>query len=385
MTLYAQHGYGKADKLDILSAAGRIDGVVLSPADEGSDALARTVRDSNESGISTLLDPQTYVHSIADAVARCHGDHGLAFAPTTWGSLSAIDIQGQARAVVDANDRIGTRGPIIAPGPRQLSFADPWTPFAHQYARATLAETTRPVLASLVIEEAGLGDWNAVEQWLDTATTLDVAGFYVVIGRHGAYPIAWDTTLLANLLRLIYRLGILNDYTIGVGYADISGLAAIAAGATWIGSGWSYRQRQFVTERWIPRRGGQQAIPRVTSYGLLAPLLGLGEGQASARSALGDRVLPDPQLRRRIITNPDGWSNPEAQIQYLETLSVLVAQVEGFGSIADRIEGLQENVARARALTLELSRAGVRIDTVHTTSLVAISGALASLRRLETI
>ena len=118
MTLYAQHGYGKADKLDILSAAGRIDGVVLSPADEGSDALARTVRDSNESGISTLLDPQTYVHSIADAVARCHGDHGLAFAPTTWGSLSAIDIQGQARAVVDANDRIGTRGPIIAPGPR---------------------------------------------------------------------------------------------------------------------------------------------------------------------------------------------------------------------------------------------------------------------------
>lgn len=328
MTLYAQHGYGKADKLNRLGSAGRIGGVVLSPGDEGVDTLRQTVRDLTARGVVTVLDPQTYVYSIPDAFARCHDEHGLEFGALSWGTLTAADIQGHVAAVIAANDRVQSDGPIIAPSPRQLLFADPWTPFTLQYAREAVRTAGRPVLASVMIEEAGLGDWSAIEQWLDVATTLDVVGFYLIVGRRGAYPVSWEPTLLVNFLRLVYRLGVLNDYRLLIGYSDIAGLAALAMGADAIASGWSYKQRHFLSERWVPRKGGAQAIPRVTALGLLAPLVAVGEGQAASRSPLAARVVPDATLRQRIATNAGSWANPEAQLQYLETLAELVRDVE---------------------------------------------------------
>lgn len=383
MTFYVQHGYGKADKLNRLGGAGRIGGVILSPADEGWDTMRQTVRDMRTRGVATLLDPQTYAYSIPDAVARCHDEFGLDFGPLTWGSLTAADVDRHVAAVIAANDGLGIDGPVIAPTARQLSFADPWTPFALQYARAVRAATDRPILASVVIEESGLGDWTAVEQWLDIATTLDVAGFYLIVGRRGAYPAAWDTGLLVNLLRIVYRLAILNEFEVLVGYADIAGLAALAMGADAIASGWSYRQRHFLSERWIPRRGGAQAIPRVTSVGLMASILAVGEGQAASRSALAARVIPDATLRARIDRDAGGWSNPEAQVQYLEALSALVREIEADGDTSQRVNRLVAMVADARTLIRDLAVAGVRVEPVHTTSLVAMGNALTTARGLE--
>jgi hypothetical protein len=384
VTLFAQHGYGKADKLNRLGTGGHIGGVVLSPADEGRDTMLQTVRDMRARGVTTLLDPQTYVYSIPDAVARCHDEFGLDFAPITWGSLTAADVERHVEAVIAANDELNTDGPIIAPSPRQVSFADPWTPFALQYARATLtASAGRSVLASVLIEEEGLGDWTAIEQWLDVATTLEVAGFYLVVGRRGDYPVAWDAGLLANLLRLIYRLAVLNAYRVVLGYSDISGLASIAVGAEAIAAGWNYRQRQFVTDRWIPRQGGQQALPRVTSIGLLAPILAVGEGQAASRSPVGDRVMGNPTLQARIASDPGSWSNPEAQIQHLELLSAILRDVEAQGGASLRLDRLGRLVGDARTLMAELTRAGARVAPVHTTSLVAMASAVGTARRLE--
>jgi hypothetical protein len=383
VTLYAQQGYGKADKLNRLGSAGHIGGVVLSPADEGWDTMRQTVRDMRARGVETLLDPQTYVYSIPDAVARCHDEFGLDFGPLTWGSLTAAEVDRHVAAVIAANDGLGVDGPIIAPTARQLSFADPWTPFALQYARAVRAATAKPTLASVMIEESGLGDWSAVEQWLDIATTLDVDGFYLIVGRRGAYPTAWDTGLLVNLLRIVYRLAILNEFKVMLGYADMSGLAAVAVGADALASGWSYRQRHFLSERWIPRKGGAQAIPRVTSLGLMASILAVGEGEATSRSALAAQVIPDSTLRGRIDRDAGGWSNPEAQVQYLEVLSALVRDIEGQGGPTERLDRLATMIANARSMIRDLAVAGVRVEPVHTTSLVALGSALTTARGLE--
>lgn len=386
MSLFAQHGYGKADKLNTLGANGHITGVVLSPADEGWDGLRQTVGDMHARGVTTLLDPQTYVYSIPGALARCHDEYALNFGPISWGSLTAADVQRHVDAAIAANNGLGTDGPIVAPSPRQLSFADPWTPFALQYARATMeASAGRPVLGSVVIEEAGLGDWAAIEQWLDVATTLDVAGYYLIIGRRGTYPAAWDTTSLTNLLRLIYRLAVLNEYRIVVGYSDISALATVAIGADAIASGWNYRQRHFLTDRWVPQGGGQRAIPRVTSLGLLAPLLALGEGEAAARSAIGDRVIDDLNLRSRIANYAASWTNPEAQVQYIEILAALVRDIGAQGTAALRLDRVAVLVAEARTLASDLIRAGVRVDAVHTTNLASIAAAVGAARQQESV
>ena len=50
--------------------------------------------------------------------------------------------------------------------------------------------------ASVVIEETGLANWAAIEQWLDVVTALPVVRFYLVPSRHGSYPFSWETTAL---------------------------------------------------------------------------------------------------------------------------------------------------------------------------------------------
>jgi len=44
LSFFAQHGYGKSDKLDVLADRGVLGGVILSAADESVDALRGTTR-----------------------------------------------------------------------------------------------------------------------------------------------------------------------------------------------------------------------------------------------------------------------------------------------------------------------------------------------------
>lgn len=386
MSFFAQHGYGKSDKLDVLVAAGVLGGVILSPADETVDALRGTARSMAEKGVETLLDPQTYVYTIPNAVGRCHADLGLDFGSIYWGSVTPSDIEAQVEAVIAANATVATTGPVIAPAPRQGTFGDLWLPVALQYARTTHARAGgRPVLASVVVEEVALLDWAAIERWLDVATTLDVHGFYLVIGRRTPYPAAWDRASLGNLLRIIYRLRILNEYRVVVGYADTGGLPAIAVGADAIASGWNYRQRHFLSERWVPHDGGQAPVPRVTSAPLMSALLGLGEMDAAARSPVGPEVLPDAVLRERISRRPDSWPNPQAVVQHLEVLGRVVADLEAAGDAPARLDRLAEMTREARRLLVDLARNGVRVNPVHNTALVSLAAASADARAAEGI
>lgn len=386
MSFFAQHGYGKSDKLDVLAAAGVLGGVILSPADESIDALRGTARAMARKNVETLLDPQTYVYTIPNAVGRCHSDLGLDFGSIYWGSITPADIETQVEAVIAANAAIATTGPVIAPAPRQGTFGDLWLPVALQYARTTNARAGgRAVLASVIVEEAALGDWNAIERWLDVATTLELEGFYLVIGRRTPYPAAWDRVALCNLLRIIYRLRILNEYRVVVGYADTGGLAAIAMGADAIASGWNYRQRHFLSERWVPRAGGQAPVPRVTSGPLMSALLGLGEMDAASRSAIGPQVLPDDVLRGRLASRPESWSNPQAVVQHLEVLSGVVADLEAVGDVPARLDYLAAAASEARRLMVGLARNGVRVDPVHNTALLSLAAAGADARAAEGI
>ena len=384
LSFYAQHGYGKSDKLEVLADRGVLGGVILSPADESIDALRGTARAMATKNVETLLDPQTYVYTIPSAVGRCHGELGLDFGTIYWGSITPADIEAQVEAVIAANVAIATTGPVIAPAPRQGTFNDLWLPVALQYARTTSARAGgRAVLASAVVEEAALGDWTGIERWLDVVTTLELEGFYLVIGRRTPYPAAWDRIALCNLLRIIYRLRILNEYRVVVGYADMGGLAAIAMGADAVASGWNYRQRHFLSERWVPRAGGQAPVPRVTSGPLISPLLGLGEMDGAARSPVGPQVLPDDVLRERMARRPESWTNPQAVVQHLVVLGELVASMEAAGPVLARLDFLAAAASEARRLLVELARNGARVDPVHTTAVLNLAAAAADARAAE--
>src|ERR1044071_2129972 len=59
MPVYAQHGHGKGERLRLGLEGGWIEGVILSPRDEGPDAIAQTIDSIREAntGAVVLFDP----------------------------------------------------------------------------------------------------------------------------------------------------------------------------------------------------------------------------------------------------------------------------------------------------------------------------------------
>ena len=223
----------------------------------------------------------------------------------SWASVTPADVEAHVAAVIAANDAIGTTGPLIAPTPRQLSLGDIWTPLALQYARTTHARAgAREVLASILVEEAGLANWGEIEQWLDVATTLDLEGFYLLVGRRaeavrtmGSHCPGEDV-LTSDLS--VERI------------EPVPGSRRICR-LFWArghrhGRRWRLRSAGITDNGTSPLTGEfrerkpENPIPRVTSAALMSPLIGIGEMSAVARSSEAARVLPNSNLRERMAS-----------------------------------------------------------------------------------
>jgi hypothetical protein len=383
MSLWVQQGYGKGDKLDDLEATDRIGGIVLSPGDESPNTLQTTAHTCSSWGWAVGVDPQTYVYNIPQASGRLHADNGIDLGPLHWGA-SPDEVRDHARAVVALNRRLGTTI-TIAPAPLQQSFADVWAPVALQYARAALSEADTPVYASVVVYDTGFSAWADVERWLNEITRLDIEGVYVIVARgQREYPPAWVPDVLANVLRIIYRLAVVNQYRVIWGYSDLAGVLGTAAGATGVASGWFYTLRSFSPSKWQPSTGGQQPVPRVLAAGLLSPLEATSEGNAIARSTEGEEAIRSGDVRRAIAQRPDAWGQTDAWGQHLRALAAIVDNVErrqpGTSAALDYVD---------RRITMALERLrriqgrGIAINPAHRTALESFSRALASLRSAE--
>lgn len=351
MTFFIQHGYGKGSKIPNLADDRHLAGLVLSPADEERAALRATADQARDLGIRVLLDPQMYIYSATpEGSARCHADHGLHVSGLHW-SQDASATTAQVRAVEAANLDVGVTGLKIAPTVLQSSFADVWTPLAIQMARTAASEWGgRNTLATVAIDEAALSDWQAVQDWLDVATTLDLRGFYLLVDRRRRdYPtIPWDQIRLTNLLRLIYRLSVLNQYEVYWGYSDFEGLLGLAAGASAICSGWSYSLRQFAVAKWQPSPpGGQPATPRLSLGRLWVPVKAEAEADPLFRSSLQSELFANEFVTRFSSESFSTWSRLEAQEHHLRLLA----------RRADRISREPDTMVRTRDIIAELETA----------------------------
>ena len=381
MSLWIQQGYGKSDKIDRLAETGSIGGVVLSPADEERETLAATASAARDHGLEVMLDPQTYVGSITGGTARCHESHGLDFGRIHWG-LNPTQIADHVAAVVLANETLGI-STICAPTCIQRGFGDAWTTLAIQYARTTV-DAAESVYVSVAIEEAALSDWNPIEAWLDVVTTLDAKGFYLIVARaRGDYPQPWDVTRLTNLLRLIHRLSVLNNYEVVLGYSDFEGLLAQAAGARAFASGWYYTLRAFTESKWQPSSGGGAARARATSPSLLTAFRAEDEGYRIARSEDGALAFPDAALRDRLERAEETIGLPESWLQHLGVLGAASNSLGGIGALTDQRHQLRQQLDNASALLDGLQTAGVLLPAAYQTRVSSYLAALAEFEALE--
>ncbi|MEX0834067.1 MAG: hypothetical protein WD276_09405 [Actinomycetota bacterium] len=385
MTLWVQHGYGKGQKIAELLSSGSIGGVILSPADEDVSALSSTTESLVAQAVPVLIDPQTYVWSIPGGSARHHDSHGLEVPGFHW-SIPASDTQAVVEAVLQVNRNLGVSA-ILSPTCIQRGIEDPWTPLALQLARTTieLKEKDETILVSLVLDEAALSNWEPIENWLDILTTLSADGFYIAVSRTASYPATWEPSRLQNLLRVVYRLSVVNEYRVVLGYSDIDGLASLSAGAEAIASGWYYTLRAFSESKWGPSSFGRQANPRVLLATLLSPVVADHEGQDIAASSMSTAVIPDDALRAR-LAGTTTWGTADAWGQHLSELRALADEIEASGtSTPERAQHLLTRIDSARGHLQQLRDSGLVLDASYTSFLNSMQSAVAGFLMEENL
>lgn len=381
MTFWIQHGHGKAEKIRTVARSQDLAGVVLSPADEDRSSLYETARSVESLGSEALLDPQLYVHTIKGAAARCHAACGIDFGELSW-ILGPADIRSHIDSVLTLNQELNISR-VIAPSPYQASFGDAWTPISLQYASAMIDSTDRPVFVSLVAEDAAFSDWSNTQSYLDVLTTLDAAGIYLIVGTSSQnYPVTWEPDRLANVLRCIYVLSELNEYEVLVGYSEIAGIAAVAAGASGAATGWYNSLRMWKTGKWVPQSGGRPATPRLLVDSLLSPIERSGEAVGIARTTIANAVFADAH-ERQSLQREAPWGISDSWNQYLLTMAKLHSHlVRGSGTLA-RVQHLLTALHDAAQLLVEVGDSGAAINPAYVNRIGAIAQAVESFALLE--
>lgn len=377
---YIQHGYGKSSKIDEVVARGAVQGVILSPGHEDSPTLAATASNCTAAGLDVLVDPQSYIYSTRpQGSLRFHARNNVDLSTMSWAG-SATSVLADISKVEELGTRLQLGDRMIAPSPFHASLGDYWMPAALQYARTAASEWgSRDVLATIALSQEALADWAVVEEWLDAATTLNVRGFYLVVGRSDSTypPVPWNPRLLANLLRVIHTLSVLNGFEVIWGYADADGLLGLAAGAKGMAAGWSYSLRQFSIERYNTERGGgAQPIPRVFVSEFLSDL------RTTEVADILEIASPSPldSLATSAVEDVLDLSNPEAQVHHMVELSLVAAAVANL-PLPERFGYVQYLVEAALERFSAVARSNVSVEGRYVARLRSYAEALALFDR----
>ncbi len=230
-----------------------------------------------------------------------------------------------------------------------------WAQIAMMLAQETVAQHNgnKPLLISLAVGEDALLQRVPVDDWLDSLTQLDVAGFYLIVRRTSAtYRQHYEPEVLASLLRVCYSLAELNQYRLLVGYTDVATLLLHAVGVTATGAGWFASLRQFNWRRFQPVPGGRQPRPRYSSSPLLNSIY-MTELDGIYNGGLVADVLSATPFDARFNgnTNPENvlWPAEDAALQHWLVLADILQSLSG-GTVSHRLDSAHNLIAQALAV-----------------------------------
>ena len=281
MTLLAQHGWGKSDKIDRGIQSASLDGAILSPRDETPENLATYAAHLLETrpDLTVFVDPQFYATTIMDPRAGRLSDYDY-FRPELRyrDFVRPTDIRTIVQEVMDYQANV-TTSHICAPVVSFDSFNDRWNSAAFTMAAESISfvnglSDQRPMLVSFAINENAFRAGPEFEEFLDIITDFECDGFYFIIRRvEREYNQGMEAELLSNVLYMTHTLASLNEYSVFYGYCDFLGIPLHAAGAAGTACGWTQGLRRFTFARFEQSSGGRQPRARMSSLPLLNTII----------------------------------------------------------------------------------------------------------------
>ena len=362
MSILAQHGWGKTDKIERGLQDGSIQGIIASPRDEIPDNLRHflTAIASNHPETERFVDPLFHIGMLPspsdgqlwkyDHYHR--GLNYLSFSPADIGRYVAETLDWQGELDVTK---------FVSPTVMVDDLSGRWSQIAMNLAQEALQQHdgSKPILISVVVDEEALTQRNIVDAWLDEITLLDTDGFYMVVRRSSdTNNQQFHPEILASLLKVCYSLAAVNEYSVFVGYSDFVTMLLHSVGVEGTGAGWSAGLKKFTLRRFTPATFGRQARSRYASLPLLNSIYITELDGIYAAGRVSD-VLSNSSYDARFSgpNNPENvpWPNDESALHHWAALSE-IANAHTGGHLSDRLDLAQNQIAYAQMLYSQFAR-----------------------------
>lgn len=368
MALFAQHGHGKSDKIDVALEERSIEGVIFGARNEKIENVGNCVEDVRQRNGKVLFDPQFHVSALIPANDRFLPDYPYYKVGRTATDFIGIKkLASYVKSTIDfqlflAPDR------ILSPTVLFDSFESNWCQTALNLADASLdyhsgLSDAPPLLLSFVMGEHSLGSRTELDTFLDQVTSWEsLTGAYFIISREeSSYSQRFDSEHLANALYMTYVLASINGFEVINGFADFCGLLHRCVGSTAFATGWSQGLRQFHRRSFTKQKpGGQPARPRYTSNPLLNSIL-QSELQQTFENGSLEKVLSGVPLDHIITDAPSpeasDWNPRWSELHHWESLHSLDALIGD--DVAANLDELERRVLAAQELYVQLIEEGV--------------------------
>lgn len=378
MSVLAQCGYGRANKIERGLDDDVIQGVIMSPRDEGIDRLESAIQrwDEEYPDAIVLFDPQFYVATLnaprdgyLSEYAYYSNNNGLSRT-----NFSGSQIRGYVRECLDYqyetfNDNISY---LVSPSILFDGFRDYWSQVALNLAVESgdyheALDNPQPLLVTIIVSETAFQSLEAVEEFLDALTELDVDGFYIIVRRNAnSLQNAMESPSFSRLMYFCYVLADINEYTVIVGYSDWHSFLLKSVGVDFTACGWYQNLRQFSLSRFQASRGGRRPSKRYSSAPLLSSLLINPEMQDVYLAGLLTNVLSGAQYDNILENNPatgeQDWSDEIACLAHWFSLSSLTNNIASASNTPERIDTALQTIQNARTLYRRLENQGINFD-----------------------
>lgn len=371
MSLYAQYGYGKSSKIEKAIENGSISGAILSPKAETPEKVENYIKklSSDYSAAEILFDPQFFICPIQGNVNFGKLDKYPYYAENiTRSSLSnPSNIQYYTKNVLEYQHKLNI-STYISPTIIIDDFngRESQISISLAYEAINFVASTNDLLISFVIHESAFRNKEAMEEFLNTISLLDVKGFYLIIEREKTANFAClDANILSNIMQFIYILSEINQYSVMVGYSDLISIPLSIVSGVDFACGWFSNLKSFSEANYRPSTGGRRPRSRYTSGELMNALLLNPEISTLNSSNYTNKVLSESPFNSCVFPtlNEGMWTDEVSCLHNWYVLNNLVKQIASSGNIAERLDFVFKKITTAKDLYSEFYSILPDIDT----------------------
>ncbi len=369
MTVYAQAGWQKSDKIIRGMRDGSINGVIWSPKDEFPRSMQVDTHSYKREFPNSIMlfDPQFYTTVLVGTRDRCLRRYPY------WRTLrrsyfnDSANIRTSVQETLDYQLTLNVAR-LLSPSIEIDSFgsadcnislllANESIRYHQELSNTNLA--LPPLLISLIVSEACLSSPTNFNSFLDEISIMPSAGFYLIVYRvESQYRARFDPNALENLLYLVYVLAEINSYEVICGYSDFVGTLLCAVGAKAIGTGWFSNLRQFTMDRFLPPSPRRRARQRYSSQPLMNSIF-LYEMDIIHRRGQLNSIMSGTTYDAvfNTVANPSNapWAMDVSTLHHWQVLQALITSVTG-RTVQNNLNICMGMISNAQTIYNNLSR-----------------------------